>query len=726
MALPLPTDPAVVAAATDADHAGWHNDIHANLLEVPAQPTNLTASDVGHLAAHRAVHAVVGGGLPLLINERDPGHRPDHHLWVHAYVNAGGRQFRSMQEYYHDGGTIATNQTTDLKFDSATFKAVLTSGESTYLAANHPMFAYFCLPQELIKSTVPPNYTQTLDASYPATMAGLVSAYGPLGMYQQVMPEWDNDPGNNGWANNRFSEAGVGGARPDLPTGLTRQQAYDQFMHFYQAAHHGGITDHHQLGTLINPPWPTRGWKTKANCVNAGTCHYAFEMGLDLVTLQRNNDDIAGLIGSVGFLRGAAAQYLRAWGYDISHSRTWWGTGTTAYDTSQVLTGGWTVGTYKRSLYLCWATGCDLLISEAANFNLNGATTINGRTYNPFAVTFKDFNDFAVTRHPFAQRGRPHVPVAILKDHITLLEPRFGQFNTGRFVWYFQMAANAGENMLFSLLDTLYPNYHLWGSSTTTAEPWGTGKWGEQFDVLTDRAGVAPLSTYPAVLVATNATVDATLQAKLDAYARAGGLVVLNAKQLGTGHETLTGVTLGSGTSGSGTITWEPDSTTTSESTFNYTNLTLGTATRIARLAASTPMVTKNLLGSGEVWVVAPDWMSIQANTALLGLGSKIIDELVKRSAVATISGGSHASIDYAITKGAGSSRLGVTVTIINTHSAGTTWTGTVSIPEPAVPYTVREWIADATPSSSVTGGQVQISASVPGNDAKVYAVVPT
>lgn len=639
---------------------------------------------------------------------------------------SGARLCHTMQEYFHDGGDIATDQTLDLKFNSATFKAVLTTDENTYVAANHPIFAYFAIPQNLIKSTVSAGYPQTLDANYPTTMANLVTSYGIHSMYQQVMPEWDNDPANNGWAHNRFSEAGVGGSRPDIPTGLTRQQAYDQWMHFYQTANHDGNTDHHQLGSLINPSYRTRGWKTKANSVNAGSCHYAYEMGIDLVTLQRTNDDISGLIGSIGFIRGAATQYGKPWGWDVSNSRTWWGTGVTEYNSGGTLVGGWTAGTYKRTYYLEYMSGPDLIIEEAANYTLNGTTNINGRLYTPFGVTWRDFCDFAMVRHPYRDRGTPHVPIAIMKDHISFFEPRYGQFNTGRGVWYQQMTANGGENMLHNLMNMLYPNYHLWGSSTTTAEPWGSARWGEQFDVITERITNGPLNNYKAVIVSMNTVMDATLQAKLDVFARSGGIVVINAKQLtGTGHQSLTGITLVGSTTGSGTITWEDDSTTTSEAGFTYSTITLGTATRIARLGASTPMVTKNVLGSGEVWVVTPDWMSITANTACLNLGAKIIDELLERSQVATVTGTNHSEFDFTVNKWAGPKALSTVVTVINTSSS-TTLTGTISITEPTVTYTVREWIADVAASFGIASGKVEITVSVPANDVKVYAVSVT
>ena len=227
---------------------------------------------------------------------------------VGDYPTDAQTEFHVVQEYFHDGGGKATDELTDLLFDAASFKAVLTSSENSLVAAHRPFFAYFAIPQELVRSAVLPSYPQTLDASYAATMAGLVSSYGIENMYLFAMPEWDNDPANNSWAQNRFSEAGVGGSRPDLPTGLSRQQAYDQWMHFYLASNHDGNTNHHQLGQILSVPYQTRGYKTKANSVNAGSAFYAYDMGVDFVTLQRVNDDISGLVGGIALIpRGGGA-----------------------------------------------------------------------------------------------------------------------------------------------------------------------------------------------------------------------------------------------------------------------------------------------------------------------------------------------------------------------------------------------------------------------------------
>lgn len=213
------------------------------------------------------------------------------------------------------------------------------------------------------------------------------------------------------------------------------------------------------------------------------------------------------------------------------------------------------------------------------------------------------------------------------------------------------------------------------------------------------------------------------MQAKLRAYAQAGGIVVINAKQLsGTAHESLTGVKLTGTAQASGTITWDADASTTTEGTYKYSTVTRGTATVLAHSGTSTPQVTKNVVGAGEVWVTLPDYLSNSANNATLNLGAKVVGTLVGRFASATVaSTGANTVIDYAVNDDTGSNRLGTAVTIINNDTAGRAWTGTITFAQGA--GTVSEWIADTAVSCSTVAGKVTCNVSVPANDVKVFAL---
>lgn len=87
----LPTDPTLLdpTVATPAQHRSWHETLHAFWAESPAQPTSIPAGSTGNLAAHDALEALVGAGLPTSYAEDDPGHT-DHHRILHYIYNGGG------------------------------------------------------------------------------------------------------------------------------------------------------------------------------------------------------------------------------------------------------------------------------------------------------------------------------------------------------------------------------------------------------------------------------------------------------------------------------------------------------------------------------------------------------------------------------------------------------------------------------------------------------------
>lgn len=643
---------------------------------------------------------------------------------VNAVVPAVARPFYTAEELLHDAGGIAADHNADMLIPAVSFRAILTASESNYLTNHHSLFLYYATPYDLVNAEVedPLIHAQTHDnfsdpTHYRATMASLVSLYTINNMYLLFAPEWDNNPGNRLWATNRFLEAGG----TNVPNGLTRQAAYDQWNHYYLANNHNGNNNHQQLGQILQVPLATRGYKTCSMNVYLQNVHYSYEQGVDMVIIERNNDDISGIVGGIAQIRGAGTQYGKNWGIDLSQSRTYGPhAGVTSYDSSNNLIGGWSNSCYRKHFYLSYFAGADLVFIEGIDYS--GQVNINGRFYIPLANEIRSFNDFAMNRH--TTRGVAHVPVAVMKDHISAWEPRYGQFSQQRAVWYLQMPANAGEHMMYNLWDLIYPNYSVWATSTSTTEPWGSGRWGEQFDVITERATAAAMGNYKAVILSNNTVMDATLQAKLATFAQNGGIVIINAKQLtGTAHESLTGVHLvGTAAAGAGTVTWDGSPTEViTESAFNYTTCTLVTATNLAHSGASTTQVARNVFGAGEVWTVMPDWMSNTANNVLLALGSKIIDVLIANNARAWITGVNHSDIDYCITKQAGASGAATVVCIANCSNSNANWTGTINFPGTATP--VREWVTDTTPSFTTVGGNTQVSGAVLAGDVRVYAV---
>jgi len=126
--------------------------------------------------------------------------------------------------------------------------------------------------------------------------------------------------------------------------------------------------------------------------------------------------------------------------------------------------------------------------------------------------------------------------------------------------------------------------------------------------------------------------------------------------------------------------------------------------------------VTKNVYGSGAVYVTTPDFLSNSGETAILNVGQKLINLLQTQFAVVTLSG---PPLEYLVNTDTGKT----IVTLVNTDITGATWNGTVSFPQPSGTYSVQEWTSDTSVASSLQNGQVVANASVPAFDVRVYVL---
>lgn len=178
----LPTTSSAIAAGTPADHAAWHNEING-LIPSLGLPTVTTSTTSGHLAAHEALHAFVGGAtgtLPLDVNDNDPGHL-GHHLPIHQYLS----------------GTTVTNLTT-----ASNIQTALTAGATG---------AVFLLAAGTYRPTT--NYTATTGI-VPKQDQTVYFAYGAVLSGAAVLSSWTTS-GSDFFATRASGTAAA--AAPDNP-----------------------------------------------------------------------------------------------------------------------------------------------------------------------------------------------------------------------------------------------------------------------------------------------------------------------------------------------------------------------------------------------------------------------------------------------------------------------------------------------------------------------------
>ena len=547
----------------------------------------------------------------------------------------------------------------------------------------------------------------------------LTAELGP-NVWRLGMPEFDQ--GGGCWAN----------GRPSL-TGLSATQAYDTWTGFY--------LDTKGLRPYLARSAGLRGYKWMSVCSYAFCSQYAFDLGADAVLLERNEDEMSGITPGLAMVRGAARQHGdKEWGIDFSTWR-YWNNGPTVYANGKLVT-GWSTSTFKRNLFIAYMGGANLVHNEAADYTTGAAV---GSTLNPLGQTVQQFYDFAVTRHP--DRGTPFVPLALMHDHDSGFEPKFGEWMQGASTWYWNLPYSKGDTMFANLLALAYPGYNTWGTIVASApwlvgpranidvaatnvayqqalangadprpwEPMGNSRWGESFDLITDQVTLSGLRHYKAVVLATSAPVGDPLLAALTQYATDGGTVVVNAKQLGVSAESFTGLHLNTSSATATSVTWVPDGSTLSEASFVYTVATATTASVVAQ-AGGNPIVTKNSVGAGAVYVTTPDYLVNTGATQILNVGQKLLDMLIGQVAPVVVSG---PALEYLISTDGGR----IVVTLVNTDLGGAAWSGTLTFAQPVSAYSVKEWTSDASVASSAANGRVVVNATVPAFDVRVYVL---
>jgi len=626
--------------------------------------------------------------------------------------------FTMMSEMYGDAGATAEQRMSQGLLTGATFHPTLTASESQFLTGNTsaPAFAYFAIPSSANVSSCYPSSTDsnagTLLTNYTQQLGSEVWDLG--------MPEFDQNGGC--WANGKPSTSGL--------SDLTN---YNNWTNFY--------LNTLGLGTHLNQTPQQRGYRWMAVADFAANYQFTYDMGVDTVLTEKNEDELSGITPGLAMIRGASVEHGgKTWGFDISTWR-YWNNGPTVYSNGNLVT-GWSTSTFKRNYYIAYMGGANIIHNEAADY-ITGA--VSGSALNPLGQSVQAFYNFAITRHP--NRGTPFVPMALMQEHYSGFEPKFGEWMQGNSKWYWQNGYTLGDTMFANLLSVVYPNYNTWGtlpsgapkvlnadgsinvSASQTAyqqalangadprpwEPFGNSAWGETFDIITNQASLAAMQRYKVIILSTGVAVSETLLTTLTQYVNQGGILMLNAKQMNANSETLVGIHLTGSNSSATSETWIPDGSTINESSYNYSLSTLTKAASIAQTSGN-PIVTRNKYGLGTVYVTMPNFMANAGNTAILNVGQKLINMLQTQFAVVTLSG---PPLEYLVNTDTGKT----IVTLVNTDITGATWNGTVSFPQPSGTYSVQEWTSDTSVASSLQNGQVVANASVPAFDVRVYVL---
>ena len=516
-------------------------------------------------------------------------------------------------------------------------------------------------------------------------------------------------------------------------TSLIRQAYYAAFMKYYTQTLQ-------PIGKYIGMTRTQRGVTLEGMTDYAKSTHYAYDWGLDCQLLERAIDELGDIQTGISFIRGAARQYSRCWGIDISEFRVA-GDGATSFSNTMRLTNGWSPSYLKRHMYISYMNGAHAVYMEPADYYTNGQL-------NPLGQTLREFGNFALIRHPDV--GTTVVPMAMMLDFSHGFEPKFGYYVQSDDVWNQDLPYQDGDYMTYNMLNTLFPGFRMHGR--TPNAPWGepdqSGKrntqgyldflakggdprpyepiapsrWGDQFDVILNNASADTLAKYKVITLVGNIVISDTLRPRLQQWVQNGGTLVVTGKQVTKSDQSLLGVTLTGEARQGGDAQWLADQTRYTEPAYTYTVVTPTSAAVIARNSAGDPLITKNSVGAGTVYFATPDYMqSNDKNTALgsettqlLNIGVRLLDTLITPLIPVQVQG---QPILYTVNQGPDKT------VILLSNNTGNTWSGELSVKKPSGSYTVQEWTTDTLAASRDKNGQVTITASVPPYDLRIYAI---
>jgi hypothetical protein len=542
-----------------------------------------------------------------------------------------------------------------------------------------------------------------------AAFGALAAAHPTSDFLWSLMFEWDQSGGQ--W---------VLGGRPRY-TGLSREAAQERFLAHYSQRHPLLIN------YLQHPPAD----KVLLTAVTDMTPNVfsTYEMGADLCLLERGNDELGDIATGVAFLRGAASQYGRPWGIDMS---TWRGSTNmaTRYSEAGVLLGGWSADFIRRNLYASYMAGARLIQTEAATY-----TFADGRL-NPLGVISQDFADFALRRH--ADIGAPVVTTALLVNPVSGFDTKHGAFNQDNAVWYQDLPYNNGDFMMDNFLRLAYPNHWLQGLAPNAPfansagvpnqtqfraylagggdprpyEPIPTTRWGDSMNVITTGASLSALDPYKLIIMLGDVKLSARLRADLLSWVRKGGVLLMNSAQIQPEDEVLTGASVQGQNLMASSSKWTGAG---SESEFLYLYSLFQTSSAEVRAVneRGDPLVLRNSLGLGEVWLTTPQYAQSTGHQ-LLQVSVQLLDQLQARFAPVRVSG---APVQYVVNQSADK----LTVTVIN--NSGTQWSGDIVVPRDSSGVIVREYISDRPVSFSPSGAELTLNARVAPYDVGVFAV---
>ncbi len=308
------------------------------------------------------------------------------------------------------------------------------------------------------------------------------------------------------------------------------------------------------LAEYIRRGLPDKSLHLIAHGASVMLLHHYLEWGFDSIWLERGNG-LSNYQMGIAFARGAARQYGREWGLDISAWEAVCGLRMPAHYTAS---GKCVNGPSADLMFRCWIlgylSGADFVMQEMTDAAF-WRQPKRRRRLSPAGHYAQKFLRFAKTDCP--DRGRPHVPVALMLEHDHGWDAPRWKYRYQ--VWGNKVPYEHGDFMIENFFQWAFPGCMAVGREFMKTFdpdlPWSSNRdyqrkimngfdvrpfekalapsrWGDAFDVVLENCPLRVLEKYKAVFILGRLLLNQKLFQKLSKYVEHGGTLMVNVRQI--------------------------------------------------------------------------------------------------------------------------------------------------------------------------------------------------
>lgn len=487
----------------------------------------------------------------------------------------------------------------------------------------------------------------------------------------------------------------------------------------------------------------------------ASGVHPLAAQGLDCIMVERANDDVEDLQTGIAFARGAARQFGCKWGIDYS---LWWGVIHGCVHDFPALF-------HKRNFHMAYFAGADAVSIEGGDLLYD----LDDKKPHLLGQTLDEFGRLTL-RVP---RGEVVTPVAVvLPENNGWITPPY--WRTTREAWnYARIPYQQGYRGVDAFFCMAYPggNYAMdpfpfgrYGSEEVPASPFalscvtpefaprpehvyeaeptlpfgryadrhqaredlrqravetspyrpmGSTRWGDIIDVLTASAAEDVLCTYKAVVLLGPIRLDESLKARLMAYVKKGGTLILAAGVAGPNDSDLCGVHILPELWAGSAWCWEDESFV--HESFRYCPARVASGAGVGILAQTSngrPLITCHELEQGRVYTCMAPWF--EGGASMVGAAARALDDIIGAVQPVTVEG---LPLHWVSSKRDGD------ITVALANNSDIEWKGRICVRSVDAPSAeCRELLTGESVVTQHETAQASCDVTVPAFDVRVLA----